>query len=228
MWDALAGMLPYSIGLLVSPLPVAAVIMLLVSAGGMKKAAVFEVTWLAVSLLFVLVIAAIVGDAKTVPHNAPTPLWEAVLAIVLGVVMLAMALLVLKAWQRQRRASSAAPPIPRWMHALDDLSTAKTAGLAAVLILANPVNASMLAAAGIALGRAPVAGDPELLAAVLFVLIGSLTMLTPWIVTLLTGRHTGFLPTARHWLLLHNNALTFWMTLAFGLVFLFKGLGALI
>ncbi|THV28979.1 GAP family protein [Glycomyces paridis] len=226
MADALAAMLPFAVGILISPLPVAAVIMLLVSDGGTRKATVFEATWLLVSFTVVLGVAALID--KAAPHTATgTPTWEAIVMLALGIVMLALALLVLAAWRRQRRTKGDLP-IPRWMHALDGLSAAKTAGLAAVLIVANPVNASMLIAAGIALGRAQLPGDEDALTAVLFTVIASLTMLAPWAITVLSGRGAGLLPRMRHWLLLHNNALTFWMTLAFGLVFLVKGLRALI
>lgn len=225
MWDALAAMLPYAPGLIVSPLPVAAVIMLLVSNGGSRKATVFEAVWLAVSLLIVIGVSAVVGQAPPRERGA-VPTWEAVVVLVLGVLLLGLALLVLGAWRRQRRMAGE-PPIPRWMRALDTISPAKTAALAAVLIVANPVNASMLIAAGIALGHLRLQFTADLLPAALFVVIGSLTMLAPWLITLASGRGAGFLPRARRWLLLHNNALTFWMTLAFALVFLSKGLRAL-
>ncbi|TWJ12810.1 Sap-like sulfolipid-1-addressing protein [Stackebrandtia albiflava] len=221
MWDAFGAMLPYATGLLVSPLPVAAVIMLLVSAGGRRKAAVFEVTWLVVSLALLLVTAVIVGNAPARQRGA-TPTWESVVAIVLGVIMLVMALIIAVTWRR--RSGPTTPP--RWMHVLDVLSPRKTVGLAAVLIIANPVNLGMLLAAGIELGQFRLRAGAELAAAALFVLTGSLTMLAPWLITLASGRDAGFLPKARRWLLRHNDALSFWMTFGFGILFLTKGLRA--
>lgn len=224
MWDSLSAMLPYAVGLLVSPLPVAAVIMLLVSDGGSRKATVFELTWLVVSFAIVIGVAAIVGQAP--PRDRGTmPAWEAWVLSLLGAALLGLAFLVFLAWRRQRRMTGDLP-VPRWMRALDGLSPAKTAGLAAILIVANPVNVSMLLAAGIELGHLQSRFSAEVLPAALFVTAGSLTMLAPWLVTVISGRGTGFLPRARGWLLVHNNALTFWMTLAFGLVFLSKGLRA--
>ncbi|WP_026931046.1 GAP family protein [Glycomyces tenuis] len=225
MWDALGSMLPYAVGLLVSPLPVAAVIMLLVSAGGVRKATVFETTWLIVSFALVVAVAAVVR--QTPPRTrGETPVWEGVLVLVLGLVMLGIAVLVALAWSRQR-GQAGEIKAPAWLRALDSMSVMKIAVLAGVLIIANPVNASMLIAAGVELGQHRLAVGRDLLPAALFTVIGSLTMVAPYAITLAAGREAGFLPRARRWLLRHNNALTFWMTLAFGLLFLSKGLRAL-
>ena len=49
MGKAFADMLPYTLGLIVSPFPVVAVIALLISANGRAKALLFEATWLIMS-----------------------------------------------------------------------------------------------------------------------------------------------------------------------------------
>lgn len=224
--NALVDMLPYTIGLIVSPLPVVAVVVLLVSQGGLAKSAVFEVAWLVTSFLVVWGLAEAVAAAD--PHPAgEQPAWESWLAIGLGLVLLALAALVARAIRRQRRNPTGQVAPPRWLAVIDRLPPGRVVGLAVALIVANPVNASMLVAGAVELGRERLPTSQNLLLAALFVLIGSLSVLAPYLVATLAGKRSGLLPAAREWLLRNNNILSFGMALAFGMIFLVRGLRGL-
>ncbi|MCG5219258.1 GAP family protein [Streptosporangium soli] len=105
MGEAFADMLPYTLGLIVSPFPVVAVIALLISANGRAKALLFEATWLIMSWV---VLITLLGTLGATGHAKPT--WLAWLALIIGVFLLVMAFAGIGRAAR-RQASRARP---RW------------------------------------------------------------------------------------------------------------------
>jgi hypothetical protein len=73
MGKAFADMLPYTLGLIVSPFPVVAVIALLISVNGRAKALLFEVTWLIVSWVALIALITLLHAVGATGH-AP-PIW---------------------------------------------------------------------------------------------------------------------------------------------------------
>jgi Sap-like sulfolipid-1-addressing protein len=218
MGDALAGMLPYAVGLLVSPVPIVAAILLLVSRGGTAKAAAFEATWLVASFAVVVGLARVAALLPR-PHGGHAAAWERAATIAAGVALVAAAGVEAL---RLRRGSAGATP--RWMTAVDDVTPAKAVGVALALLLANPLNAGMLLGASLELSRGRPHAVTAGLAAVVFVLAASLAVLAPYAVALVAGPGSPLLHRARRWLIAHNGLLSCALLLAFGAVFLVKGL----
>jgi Sap, sulfolipid-1-addressing protein len=209
MGSALRDMLPYAIGLLVSPLPVVAVIVLLAGREGTRKGLIFSITWWLVSFIAVLVLALLAGAATRPPAGAPA--WESAIKIIMGV-----ALLVWAAWRYIELRRGPRPP-PAWLDRLDDLPPDQLAGVAARLLLSDPIRLSMLIAAALALGSRRLSAPGDLLPAAVFALAGSLG---PILARFLP-------PDSKQWLLRRDDALTFVTALVFGCVFLINGLRAL-
>ncbi|MEV0826371.1 GAP family protein [Nonomuraea rubra] len=223
MGRAFADMLPYTLGLIVSPFPVVAVIALLISANGRAKALVFELTWLIMSWVVLVVLIALLGAAGAAGHTRPT--WVAWLALITGVLLLAMAVTGIR--RAARRRESDEPEVPRWIAAIDTMTTPKIIGVAALLIVANPVNLASLAGAAITAAHEPLPLRQQIVLAALFVVIGSIGVLAPYATALSAGGE-GRLHRMRGWLIRHNGALTLLLILIFALLFLAKGLRSLL
>ncbi|MFD0884739.1 GAP family protein [Streptosporangium algeriense] len=222
MGEAFADMLPYTIGLIVSPFPVVAVIALLISANGRAKALLFEATWLIMSWAVLLVLILLVGAADAAGHAKPT--WLGWLALIIGVLLLLTVFAGIRRATRRRRSEE--PRVPRWIAAMDTMTKPRIIGVAAMLIVANPVNLASLAGGAISAGRHPLPLGQRLVLAAVFVVIGSLGVLAPY-VTALAGDGEQRLQRMRGWLIRHNGALTLLLILVFALLFIARGLRGL-
>jgi len=223
MGKALADMLPYTLGLIVSPFPVVAVIALLISANGRAKALLFEATWLIMSWVVLIALIALLGSAGATGHARPA--WVAWLTLIIGVLLLAMAMVGLH--RAARRRVGTAPRTPRWLAAMDTLTPPQIIGVAALLIIANPVNLASLAGGAITAAHEPLPFGRQLIVAAVFVVIGSVGVLAPYAAALSADGEQR-LHRMRGRLLLHNGALTLLLLLVFALLFLAKGLRGLL
>ncbi|MCF6466824.1 hypothetical protein FAF44_00115 [Nonomuraea sp. MG754425] len=223
MGKAFADMLPYTLGLIVSPFPVVAVIALLISANGRAKALLFEVTWLVMSWVVLLALIALLGAIGLTGHARSS--WLGWTSLVIGMLLLVMAVVGTSRATRRRRGE--APQVPRWIAAMDTMTTPKIIGVAALLIVANPVNLASLAGGALAASQEPLPFGPQLILAALFVVIGSIGVLTPYATALTSGGEQR-LQRMRGWLIRHNGALSLLLILVFGVLFLAKGLRILL
>ncbi|MGW0808537.1 GAP family protein [Nonomuraea sp. NPDC002799] len=223
MGKAFADMLPFTLGLIVSPFPVVAVIALLISADGRAKALLFEATWLIISWFVLLLLITLLGSLGATAHAKPA--WPAWLALIIGLLLLLMTIAGIR--RAARRKQGKAPEVPRWIAAMDTMTTPKIIGVAALLIVANPVNLASLAGGAIAAAQQPLPFGRQLILAAAFVVIGSIGVLAPY-ATALSGGGQQRLQRMRGWLIRHNGALTLLLILVFGVLFLAKGLRGLL
>lgn len=205
MGSALREMLPYAIGLLVSPLPIVAVIVLAGGREGTRKAIVFCVTWWLVAFVVVLALALLAGVPAR-PEGA-APAWESAIKIILGLVLLLWAIKHFIEMRRGPRHSL------RGMEAAEGLPPDRLAVLTARLLLTDPLRLAMLIAAALELGSHRLSALDDIAPAAMFALIGTLSVILP-LVTRLSSQ----------WLLRHNDLLVFVTSLAFGLALFVNGL----
>ncbi|MEU1879740.1 GAP family protein [Streptosporangium sp. NPDC020072] len=223
MGEAFADMLPYTLGLIVSPFPVVAVIALLISANGRAKALLFEITWLIMSWVVLLALIALLGATGATGHESPA--WAGWISLVIGVLLLLTAFFGVR--RAVRRKEGRDPKVPGWIAAMDTMTKPRIAGVAAVLIVANPVNLASLAGGAVAAGRVPLPVGRQVILAAAFVVIGSLGVLAPY-VTALSKDGPQRLRRMRGWLIRHNGALSLLLILVFGMLFLARGLRGLL
>ncbi|MFD0468116.1 GAP family protein [Nonomuraea thailandensis] len=201
-----------------------AVIALLVSTGGRAKATVFELAWLVVSWLVLLALTALLGALGAAGHGGQ-PAWLSCLVLVIGLVLLAV--VFAGARRAARRPAGEAPRVPRWIVAMDAMTKPKIAGVATALIVANPVNLAALVGGAVTAGRVPLSPLQQAVLAAIFVVLGSVGVLAPYVLTMREGGEER-LARLRAWLILHNSALTLLLIAVFGLLFLAKGLRGLL
>jgi len=201
MGAAIGQSLPVAVGVLISPLPIVAVVLMLVSGRAKANAFAFLLGWfLAVGA--VTVVVALLAGAGTDTEQG-TPLWAAITKIVLG---LALLLLAVKQWRGRPRVG-VEPPAPKWMAAIDGFTPVKAAGLAALLGAVNPKNLLLVVSGGAAIATAA-AGDTnaQVVASIVFALVASVGVATPVFIYLFMGdRAAAMLDELKGWMI-HNNA----------------------
>lgn len=226
MLQALIETLPFVFGLIAAPLPVAAVVLLLMSEGGRGKALAFVLAWVAVVFVLSALVALVTGgDGQTGPEGSPA--WVGWLQLVIGLLLLALAIRTLRGHLAQPEGREPEPP--KWLGAIDSLSEVKVVGLSALLSGANPKNLAMAVGAGAAIGSFGPGTGEAVTTALVFAFLGSLGLVIPFVGVLVAGSHgIHALERARTWLIANNDTVTMTVLFVFGAVFAAKGLRALL
>lgn len=223
MGAAIGQSLPVAVGVLISPLPIVAVVLMLVSRRAEANAAAFLIGWFVAVLVVVALVAVLAGSA--VPDEAGTPLWAAIVKIVLGVLLL---LLAVKQW-RGRPREGVEPETPTWMAAIDQFTPGKALGLAVLLSAVNPKNLLLVVSGGAAIASAaPGDTNAQVVAAVVFALIASAGVVTPLVIYLAMGeRAAKVLDDLKTWMVHHNAVIMAVLLVVIGAKMLGDGISAL-
>lgn len=189
MAHALADVVPLALGVALSPLPVAALLLMLLSEHEIANARAFVVGW--AGTLAVLAGAAAVSGLSFRASDPPPAVHAVELAT--GVALLAAAGLV---WRRRPRTAAERPP-SRWLTAVDGISQPGAFGLAAALVLLNVKDAALTVGAGAVIADAELPAGRTLIAIALFTALASLTVAVPFGLAVLAGDRAD--PTLRRW-----------------------------
>jgi hypothetical protein len=198
---AIGQSLPVAVGVMISPLPIVAVVLMLTSGKARANAVAFLLGWFVAVGGVALVVALLAGSAA--PDSGGPAEWVAWVKIVLGLLLLFVAV---RQW-RGRPRGDVEPPAPRWMAAIDSFTPVKSLGLAVLLGAVNPKNLLLAVSGGAAIGSAA-GGDVavSITAAVVFAVVASLGVATPVVIYVSMGtRAAALLDGLKTWLI-HNNA----------------------
>lgn len=221
MGTVLGAVIPLAAGIVISPVPVIAVILLLLSPKARRTSVGFLVGWVGgvttTVSVFTIVAAAVGVD------QAGWSVGVAIIETALGVVLLLAAVL---RWRSHSRVA-AELVLPQWMAAIDTMNVAQGLLLGFSFSALNPKNLLLGIAAGVAIGSAQRSTAQSALAIVLFVLIASALVATLVITYLAaSARMAAPLTALRGWLVRHNAAVTAILLLVFGLVFIVTGISS--
>ncbi|MGS2808541.1 GAP family protein [Nocardia sp. MW-W600-9] len=219
MGSVIGDLLPLAVGVAISPIPIVAAILMILSknAGGAAKG--FAAGWVGGILIVTVVVTLLAGALGDSGDKEPSAVasW---LKIVLGVL-----LLVLAAEQWHARSDTA---VPAWMQAIDTLTVVKAAGLGALLSGVNPKNLLLCLSAGVVIGSAGLSAGGDIVAIVVFTLLASTTVLAVVLGYALAADTLGpTLDSARQWLQANNHAVMAIVLLVMGAVVVGKGIGGL-
>ncbi|MFJ4184784.1 GAP family protein [Kitasatospora sp. NPDC089509] len=221
MGEAIGPMLASAVAVALSPLPLIAVLLILAPPRGRANGVAFTAGWV-FGLAAVTALVLVAGGALAPTGGRPT--WADWLKLGLGA---ALVLLAARQWRDRPRPGHVTAP-PTWLLGIDRLTPARSAGLAAALVVARP--RTLLAAVG---GAASIAAAPSgpgarALAAALLVLIGSLGTLLPLAVRLRgADRSVHALGEWRAWAAAHHAAITTAVPLVLGADYLGSALTGL-
>lgn len=200
MGKAIGEMLPFAVGVAISPMPIVAVVLMLVTAKGRVNGPVFLSGWLGgiAAAGAVLLLVAGGGDAS---ENGQPAAWVDWLKLVLGVLLL---LVALRQWRARPREGDA-PATPKWMAALNEFTPAKAAGAGVLLSAVNPKNLLLIVAGVTAIAQTGISAGEQAVALAAFVVIASIGVGAPVLLYFALGdRSRAPLERLKTWMG-HNN-----------------------
>ncbi|MFD3429784.1 GAP family protein [Nocardia fluminea] len=218
MGSVIGGLLPLAVGVAISPIPIIAAILMILSknAGGTAKS--FAVGWVAGILVVTGVMTLLAGTLGGTDSEPSTG--ASIVKIILGVALVVLAVIQ---WQERSQTE-----VPGWMKAIDTLTPVKALGLGALLSGVNPKNLLLCVSAGVAIGAGGLSAGGDLIAIVVFTLLASVTVLAVVLGYMLAADRLGpMLDSLRQWLQLNNHAVMAIVLLIMGAVVVGKGIGGL-
>lgn len=222
MGPAVGQSLPIAVGVLISPMPIVAVVLMLVSKKAKANGFSFLLGWI-VGIAALGSIVLLVAGAATPDASGP-PAWASVVKIVLGVLLL---LLAVSQW-RGRPREGASPRPPRWMSAIDALTPVKAFGLAVLLGAVNPKNLLLVVSGAAAIAAATPETSEQLGALAVFVVVASLGVAAPVVIYLAMGsRAATLLDGLKAWMIQNNAVIMAVLLLVLGAKMIGDGITAL-
>ena len=224
MQQVIGLILPLAVGIDISALSIAAVILILATRNARSNGLTFLVGWM-VGLFVVGGIALVIASAAGLSSSTDsTSRSVGVINLLLGVLLLVLAA---RGW-RSRPRSGEEPPLPKWMASLDTITPPRSAGLAALLSGINPKNLALNLAAMSIIASAGLPASSQLVALLAFVLVGSIAIFVPVIVYFAGGdRAAAVLAGWKEFLIANNPVIMAVLLLVFGVVLIGKGIGQL-
>lgn len=221
---SLGTILPFAIGVALSPVPIIAVILMLFSARARSNGLAFVLGWVA-GLAIVGGGILLLAQAGLVEGGGEPAGWSYWLKLGLGVLFLVLAW---RSWQQRPREGEVAS-MPAWMDGIDDFTPGKSLGLAALLSGLNPKNLALTLSAALAILSSGAEGGQTWLLLLLFIVIASSTVATPVLYYVAAGdsaeaRLSGW----KAWLAAHNTAVMLVLLLVIGAKLIGDGLGGIL
>lgn len=222
MLSVVGEVLPLAVGVAVSPIPVIAAILMLLSPNAKTTGVGFLCGWVlgiaVAATLFTVLSSSLPTDSDGARSAA------AYVQILLGVGLLALAR---RQW-RSRPADGAEPSMPAWMSAIDKFSPARGFGLGFALSAVNPKNLLMGVAAGVSIGQGGLTVAQDAVVIAVFTVLAATTVAVPVIAFLVSpARWTVPLQSLRAWLTRNNATVMAVLLLVIGFVVIGKGIGNL-
>jgi threonine/homoserine/homoserine lactone efflux protein len=220
MGAVIGDLLPLAIGIAISPIPIIAVILMLLSRRATATSTGFLLGWVVGIVLVTVVMLALVGQAGNTAGGEPSTL-SSVLKLVLGA---ALILLAVRQWQgRPKEGETGA--MPKWMGAIESFSFGRALVLGFGLSAINPKNLLLCLAAGTTIGAAHLPTGQVVLATVVFTLLACSTVAVPVLGYLAArDRMAAPLDRLRAWLTQNNAAVMAVLLVVIGTVLLGKGI----
>ena len=200
MGDAIGQMLPTAVGVAISPLPIVAVVLMLVTPRGRVNGIAFVLGWMLGLAVVGAIVLGVASGAGASDEGEPAT-WVSVLKLVLGL----LALLIGVRQYRGRPHGDAAPERPKWMRALDQFTPVKAAGAAAALSAVNPKNLLLAVAGAATIAQTGIEAGEQAIAYAVFVIVASLGVGAPVVIAVVMGdRSRELLDRLKDWMASNN------------------------
>jgi threonine/homoserine/homoserine lactone efflux protein len=222
MGPVIGEVLPYALGIAISPVPVIAVILLLMSSRARTTTVGFLLGWLVGIVVAIVVFTALSSIIPQADADAANPI-GGVIKILLGLLLLFLAV---RQWAVRPREGEEAK-LPRWMSAIDSLTAARGFVLGFALAAVNPKNLLLAIGAGYAIGGTGLTVGSIAVVILIFVLVAASTVLIPVLAFLVAGQRVeGALTNMRVWLVANNATIMAIVLLILGVTLIGKGIGS--
>ena len=201
--QSIGAALPAALAVALSPFPVIGIVLILAGRNGRRNGPLFATGWV-VGLTVVAVLVVVVFSGADDPDSTSSAIadWSRV------VVGAALIILGVRKWWRRPRPGEVVD-VPTWMGSLNDATAGKALLLGALLSGANPKNFVLTAAAATSMVEAGAHGSDLVVAVIVFVLVGSVTVVGAVLVHLLGGqRGTSLLDAVRQFMIANSTVIT--------------------
>ena len=217
--EVIGEILPLAVGIAVSPIPIIAAILMLLSPRAKSTGVGFLIGWVA-GIVVDVVLFTLLSTIIPQDTGAPSPI-AGVIKIILGALLLFLAI---KQW-RARPAKGEEASMPKWMSAIDSMTAGKAIGLGFLLSAVNPKNLLLAISAGLIVGGAGLTVSQMAVVITIFVLLAASTVLVPVVGYLVaSARLAGPLDKLREWLVDNNAVIMAVLLLVIGVSVIGKGL----
>jgi threonine/homoserine/homoserine lactone efflux protein len=219
--DAIAQSLPIALGLLLATAPMLIPAMVLVTKRPPMIAGAFVGGWL---LGLTVVGAVVIAVADLIDLTGQRPAWATGLKITLGLLLIGLAV---RKWRGRPRPGDE-PKVPSWVAAAEAMSGRRAFGLAFLLASVNPKNLLLMISGATVIADATSRPGEQIVALLVFVLVASLGVAAPTILSLVLGTRSGpVLARIDAWMTAHNASLISVVLLVLGVVVVANGIGTL-
>jgi threonine/homoserine/homoserine lactone efflux protein len=222
MGEAIGQVLPMAVGVAISPVPIIAVILMLVTRQARVNGPAFVLGWLiGLALIGILVIGVLGGVGESSGGRAA---WVSWLELVLGLLLLLVAF-------RQfgsRPHNGETAPTPKWMGAIDGFTPLKAVGAGALLSALNPKNLLLAVGGAATIAQMPIPTSEQSVAYVAFALIATIGVASPVVVYFALGdRAPAVLDRMKGWMGQNNAVIMTILCLIIGVKLIGQALGGL-
>jgi hypothetical protein len=220
---ALGDLLPAALGVAISPIPIVATVLMLLSARARVTGPAFALGWVLGITLVLLVVLWVAGnDGLGATSSSDLTAW---IKLALGMLFL---LLAFRTWRTRPGPGETAPP-PKWMASLDKTSPPLALALGAALSSVNPKNLALAVTGGLAIASNPLSTTQTVACVVVFVVVASLLVAGPVVAFLVAGdRMAQPLGSLKGFMETHNAAIMLVLLGVLGVSNLGKGVGGLL
>lgn len=220
MGPAIGAVLPLAIGIAISPIPIIAAILMLLSPKAKVTGGGFLLGWVVGIALAVTVFTLLSSVLLESDADEPKPV-TGVIQIALGVLLL---LLAVRQW-RSRPKHGAEPAMPKWMQAIDKVSFWGALGLGLLLSAVNPKNLLLAVSAGVSIGSEQLDGGSIAAVIAVFVVLAASTILIPVVGYLVASKALrGPLDALHSWLARENAVIMAVLLVVIGFAVIGKGI----
>ena len=222
MGAVIGDILTPALGVAISPIPIIAAILMLLSPKARLTGTGFLLGWVLGIVVAVTVFTLLSSVLPQDETEGGQPV-KGVIQLVLGALLL---LLALRQW-RGRPKPGVEPEMPKWMRAIDTITFPRALGLGFLLSAVNPKNLLLAASAGVTIGAAGLDTGSIVVVIAVFTLIAASTVLIPVVGYLVAAEKLrGPLDALRGWLAKENAVIMAVLLLVIGVSLIGKGMGS--
>jgi threonine/homoserine/homoserine lactone efflux protein len=210
--QAIGQLLPFAVGVAVSPMPIVAVVLMLVTPRARTNGPAFLLGWVAGIAVAGAILLSVAGSAGPSESGSPAR-WVDWLKLLLGLQLLVVAV---REW-RKRPHQGDEPATPKWMGALNGFTPLKALGAGALLSAVNPKNLLLIVGGAAAVAQLGVSAGDEVVAWIVFTLIASVGVGAPVVIYFAMGqRAAALLDGLKTWMARNNTVIMAVLCLVIG------------